>query len=231
MKQTTLKELAKEIVSNRDFVCFYARGMNDCKMCLTTKQSLENEEFGIFYLEKISSSFAGPVILYGNEYICESVSLATYDTIKEQEDIVFNCLYYYFYNENYMQSNIDKEEPIFFMSNDGECYDDYIEFRNIVVRCEHCAKCSTGLCSGETCDIDNHKVNPTKDYCLQFKQVEQDAYLSELWNELADVPMNPETKCIEIDFHIWKAGTFREDIWHWFDMLHSKGVTALMYNE
>lgn len=32
-----------------------------------------------------------------------------------------------------------------------------------------------------------------------------------------DVPMNPETECIEEDWHIFKAGTHREDIWHWFE--------------
>lgn len=39
----------------------------------------------------------------------------------------------------------------------------------------------------------------------------------ELWETLEDVPMNPETECIEEDWHIFKAGTHREEIWHWFE--------------
>lgn len=232
MKQVTLKELAKEILYNRDFVNFFARGMNDCKMCLTKQLPLEDEEYGVFYLEKITSAFAGPVILYGNEHICESVSLATYCTWEEQEEIVFNCLYYYFYNENYMNSGVDKEEPIFFMADDNECYDDFVDFRNIVVRCENCTKCSTSLCSGETCDVDNHKIYDIhKEFCLKFEQLEQDDFLSELWEEFGNIAINSETECIEEDFYIWKAGTSREDIWHWFDILHSKGIHALMNQE
>lgn len=40
-----------------------------------------------------------------------------------------------------------------------------------------------------------------------------DAEIMEMWDALADVSMNPEKECIEQDFHIWKAGTSRYEIW------------------
>ena len=58
---------------------------------------------------------------------------------------------------------------------------------------------------------------------------ERDAALEKLWEEFGDVPMNPETECMEAPFLSFPAGTFREDIWHWFDERHSKGVAYLMY--
>lgn len=39
----------------------------------------------------------------------------------------------------------------------------------------------------------------------------------ELWGEFGDVPMNPETECIEVDWHGFPAGTKREEIWYWFE--------------
>ncbi len=58
---------------------------------------------------------------------------------------------------------------------------------------------------------------------------ERDAALEKLWAELEDIPMNPETECLEAPFLDFPAGTFREDIWRWFDERHSKGVAYLMY--
>ena len=53
-------------------------------------------------------------------------------------------------------------------------------------------------------------------------------HITELWEEFGDIPMNPETECIEEPFTpryqnservraTFPAGTFREDIWHWFE--------------
>lgn len=105
------------------------------------------------------------------------------------------------------------------------------EERNIFV-CENCAKCSTSL-SGEYCDFDEHKiinVMTEGTNCNNFSMLEQDSFLEEIWKELGDVPMNPETECIETDFKGFKSGTNREIIWHWFDKLHSKGIGYLMNN-
>lgn len=57
----------------------------------------------------------------------------------------------------------------------------------------------------------------------------RDAALEEAWDDFADVPMDPETECIEEPFLFFKAGTHREEIWHWFDEHHSKGVYWLLY--
>ena len=39
----------------------------------------------------------------------------------------------------------------------------------------------------------------------------------ELWLEFGDVPMDPETECIEVEWHGFPAGTHREEIWDWFE--------------
>lgn len=39
----------------------------------------------------------------------------------------------------------------------------------------------------------------------------------DLWQEFGDVPMDPETECIESEWHEFPAGTNREEIWHWFE--------------
>lgn len=56
----------------------------------------------------------------------------------------------------------------------------------------------------------------------------RDAALVEIWQQLTDVPMDPETECLEVPFYDWPAGTHREEIWHWFDERHSKGVAYLL---
>lgn len=58
---------------------------------------------------------------------------------------------------------------------------------------------------------------------------DRDKELEELWGAFGDIPMNPETECIEEKFLGFDAGTDREEIWHWFDERYSKGVAALLY--
>lgn len=60
---------------------------------------------------------------------------------------------------------------------------------------------------------------------------ERDAELERLWAEFGDVPMNPETECMEAPFLGFPAGAHREEIWHWFDERHSKGVSYLLNGE
>lgn len=38
-----------------------------------------------------------------------------------------------------------------------------------------------------------------------------------LWSKFGDVPMNPETECIEEEWNGFPAGTHREQIWFWFE--------------
>ena len=58
---------------------------------------------------------------------------------------------------------------------------------------------------------------------------ERDEALEKAWDEFTDVPMNPETECMEEAFLDFPAGTPREEIWHWFDENHSKGVFYLLF--
>lgn len=60
-----------------------------------------------------------------------------------------------------------------------------------------------------------------------------DAELEKLWDELTDIPMSENTNgelVLEEDWHVFPKGTEREEIWHWFDMTHTKGVGWLMEN-
>ncbi len=62
-----------------------------------------------------------------------------------------------------------------------------------------------------------------------------DEILEYLWKErLCDVPMSEDKRgalCLDSDWLVFDAGTTREEIWEWFDMLHSKGVAWLMGQE
>lgn len=55
--------------------------------------------------------------------------------------------------------------------------------------------------------------------------------IKELWEEFGAVPMDPETECIEEDWNGFPAGTFREDIWHWFEETYDVNVAKLMYED
>lgn len=59
---------------------------------------------------------------------------------------------------------------------------------------------------------------------------DRDEVLEELWEQFGDIPMNPETECIEAPFMGWGVGIHREEIWHWFDARHSKGIAYLLYH-
>lgn len=58
---------------------------------------------------------------------------------------------------------------------------------------------------------------------------DRDEVLEELWCEFENIPINPQTECIEAKFMGWGLGIHREEIWHWFDKRHSKGVAFLLY--
>ena len=52
----------------------------------------------------------------------------------------------------------------------------------------------------------------------------------EHWLEFGDVPMNPETECIEAPFLHFPAGTHREEIWNWFEEYYRVPVYDLLYD-
>ncbi len=56
--------------------------------------------------------------------------------------------------------------------------------------------------------------------------------VKELWKDFGDVPMDPETECIEEGWHGFTAGTHREEIWDWFEETFSLSVAEdLMFSE
>lgn len=74
--------------------------------------------------------------------------------------------------------------------------------------------------------MNDHKLAATK-----WTQAQYDYALKQLWAELTDIPMNPDTERMEAQFLHFPAGTEREDIWHWFDERYSKGIVSLLYSE
>ena len=41
--------------------------------------------------------------------------------------------------------------------------------------------------------------------------------VKDLWKDFGDVPMDPDTECIEETWGFFHKGTHREEIWHWFE--------------
>ena len=84
-----------------------------------------------------------------------------------------------------------------------------------------------------SCDLDSILTNCRDDHTdEELQEFEQElatlTYIDDLWKEFGDIPMNPETECLEFDFvvkkqdsdeaiTVFEAGTHREDIWHWFE--------------
>lgn len=56
-----------------------------------------------------------------------------------------------------------------------------------------------------------------------------DAQLVHAWDALSDVPVDPETEELGESFLHFPSGTYKEDIWHFFDQRYSGGVHALLY--
>ena len=49
-----------------------------------------------------------------------------------------------------------------------------------------------------------------------------------LWEDFGDIPMDPETECLEEAWHGFAVGTHREEIWHWFEETFHVSVAELM---
>jgi hypothetical protein len=49
--------------------------------------------------------------------------------------------------------------------------------------------------------------------------------IEKLWDEFSDIPINIEDE-IKEDFYWWEKGTYRFDIWNWFDEKLPNGVVA-----
>lgn len=55
------------------------------------------------------------------------------------------------------------------------------------------------------------------DYSEEIVKFTHKEIALELWRRFGDVPMNPNTEKIEEDWNGFLHGTFREDIWRWFE--------------
>ena len=55
-------------------------------------------------------------------------------------------------------------------------------------------------------------------------------HILNLWDEFGNIPMDPETECMEESWHGFPKGTHREDIWEWFEYYFPEiSVADLMY--
>jgi hypothetical protein len=90
--------------------------------------------------------------------------------------------------------NLEKDELWFLI----KCYNDYVQDFIIDRNLED----SLPVCLGEF-------------YNNEYQEYYQ-YYLDLLWNDLSYVGVDEKDNITE-DFYIWKSGTFRENIWHWFD--------------
>lgn len=60
---------------------------------------------------------------------------------------------------------------------------------------------------------------------MEFKT--QDELIEAIWKTLTDVNIY-EDECIEQNWFAFPIGTYRDDIWHWIDERHSKGIGWLI---
>lgn len=91
------------------------------------------------------------------------------------------------------------------------------------------------LCS--ECMLDSGYCDWESDTSLCYRMVEG------FWKNLEDVPVYEDEDgrmLLEKDYRLmigtrevtmFPAGTEREEIWHWFDERHPKGVAYLLYGE
>lgn len=49
--------------------------------------------------------------------------------------------------------------------------------------------------------------------------------LRTMWKELSNVPINSDDE-IELNFYWWEKGTYRFEIWHWFDEKMPNGLVV-----
>ncbi len=60
---------------------------------------------------------------------------------------------------------------------------------------------------------------------------DRDEDLEEVWAQLGDIPVDPKTGCLLEPFMGWDKGISKEEVWHWFDRRHSKGIGYLLYSD
>lgn len=94
--------------------------------------------------------------------------------------------------------------------------------------CGECMHTKVGDCDYDGTK-DRCKFNPFGNILNMDDLSSRDAQLKKLWEDFGELPMNPETECMEEAFLHFPVGTHREEIWHWFDERYSSGVYSLLY--
>lgn len=73
----------------------------------------------------------------------------------------------------------------------------------------------------------NKIVIQNADAEIEMEFTTQDELVEAMWETLIDVNID-EDECTEQNWFVFPIGTYKEDIWHWFDEHHSKGVGWLI---
>lgn len=69
--------------------------------------------------------------------------------------------------------------------------------------------------------------NVEEDYELlmrEYDNLRRNEHVKDLWREFGDIPMNPDTECIEVEWNGFPTGTHREEIWSWFEETYNISV-------
>lgn len=72
-----------------------------------------------------------------------------------------------------------------------------------------------------------------KDFLKMYSYLTEEEYentIDKLWKELGDVLVDEIGVYIDEDFYIWKKGTEKEEIWHWFDIRVTGGIGNKYFN-
>ncbi len=125
-----------------------------------------------------------------------------------------------FYLENYYTKEIEVDGELLKIADDVELIYDFLKEQS----------------DTEWIDLEKLKVLQDKGFVVPGDRPTDlmnklDKLLEKLWEGLEDIPFYEEDSelHIEEDYLDFEEGTSREDIWHWFDERHSKGVYFLLY--
>lgn len=71
------------------------------------------------------------------------------------------------------------------------------------------------------------------DFLKMYSYLTEEEYentIDKLWEELGNVYVDETSVYIDQDFYIWKKGTEKEEIWHWFDVRVTGGIGNKYFN-
>lgn len=71
------------------------------------------------------------------------------------------------------------------------------------------------------------------DFLKMYSYLTEEEYentIDKLWEELGNVYVDEMGVYIDQDFYIWKKGTEKEEIWHWFDVRVTGGIGNKYFN-